>query len=164
MFGALAIIKLFCKDFTLDYTINQISKKIKKSYAYTNKEVREFIHKGILNKKIVGPSILCSLNLKNDLTIALLVLCSAEKKQEFFADKEDLKKKLDALVFHIKQNVDCVMYKDKHIHIISRDHVDLPPTEFSIGVLGLDEDPSGFADCVILYGFENFWRLVGDRR
>lgn len=69
------IIKAF-RGFSVELTINQLSKAIKKSYAYTNKYAHEMIHEGILNKKEVGHSILCTLNFKNKKVLASLVFLS----------------------------------------------------------------------------------------
>ncbi len=69
------IIRAF-RGFSVELTINQLSKAIKKSYAYTNKYAHEMIHEGILNKKEVGHSILCTLNFRNKNVLASLVFLS----------------------------------------------------------------------------------------
>jgi hypothetical protein len=76
------IIEEFTSSLEASLTINQISKKISKSYAFTNKYTHELIEKGILKTITVGSAILCSLNYNNKETIASLVYISIKKKPQ----------------------------------------------------------------------------------
>jgi hypothetical protein len=70
-------------------SINQISKKLKKSYPYINSKVNELIEQGIFNKIQVARSYLCSINLKNDQAIVLLTLNEIKKKNKFLIKKKN---------------------------------------------------------------------------
>jgi len=74
------IISLYSKDISSLYSINQIANKLGKKYPYINKKVTRLIKNNIFRKTIIGRSYLCSLNLKNDETVYLLILNEIHKK------------------------------------------------------------------------------------
>jgi DNA-binding Lrp family transcriptional regulator len=79
------ILEIFDRDFSLLLSINQISKKLKKSYPHINAKVSNLIKEGVLSKANVGRSYLCSLNLGNEKSIALLMLDGAKRKEKTFS-------------------------------------------------------------------------------
>jgi DNA-binding Lrp family transcriptional regulator len=79
------ILEVFDRDFSQLFSINQISKKLHKSYPHINAKVNNLIREGVLSKANVGRSYLCSLNLENEKSIALLMLESSERKQKAVA-------------------------------------------------------------------------------
>ena len=132
--------------------------------------MRELIHENILQKKIVGSAILCSLNYKNEVTVALLVLISTQEKQKYLekikktesleieefikiADEESV---LSAFIHNSTLNIICnnpedfrdIGFKDYKLRIMNR-------TDFILSVNRLD-----FEKITILYGHEQFWKLV----
>jgi hypothetical protein len=84
------IIELYVDNPSSLYSINQIAGKLGKTYPYINKKVTSFINNKILNKTIVGRSHLCSLNLKNDETLYLLILSEIKKKQKFPTSRKSI--------------------------------------------------------------------------
>lgn len=79
----LKIVGLFSKQLAQELTINQIKNKLKRSYHYIYDNTQELIKQKIINKKIQGHSTVCSLNLKNEKTKALLILNSINEKEDF---------------------------------------------------------------------------------
>jgi hypothetical protein len=75
------IISLYAKDISSLYSINQIAHKLKKKYPYINKKVSQLIEDEIFTKTIAGRSYLCSLNLRNDETLYLLILREIKNKK-----------------------------------------------------------------------------------
>lgn len=75
------IISLYSKDISSLYSINQIAHKLGKKYPYINKKVTLLIKNNIFKRTIIGRSYLCSLNLKNDETVYLLILHEIQKKK-----------------------------------------------------------------------------------
>ena len=149
MDGSVSIIKLFCRDLTKELTIRQISKLLKKSYAYTNKEVWNLIKADILNKKEIGRSVVCSINLKNKTTRALLTFNSAIESKDY--NTAELK----------KNNVLTAFFSKNRLYIISNKKFKtsgkiLTKQEFidSVKQIGLDND--------IVYGYEKYWEIIGD--
>lgn len=152
MLGSLEVVKLYSKDINRELTIRQISKLIKKSYAYTNKEVWELIKTGVLNSREIGKSVVCSLNLSNDMTRALLVfgsnLSHIGKELPSFVDKE----------------VYFAFYSNKKLHVVCRDKSLLK------GVKGVIMTKEEFVDNIneiglvndVVYGAEKYWEKVGD--
>ncbi|MFH0874673.1 MAG: hypothetical protein V1859_01960 [archaeon] len=164
----LEIINLLSDGFNSERTINQISKSINKSYAFTNKYVRELIHDGILSKKIVGSAILCSLNLKNELTRSLLAYNSIVEKNKFFETLKPGKKEtlqnlaasLESKAFYTcyleNSNVFIVADNDVQIEKIDGFNVKLQTkTEFKLSV-----NKVNFSNIIVLKNNELFWELV----
>lgn len=157
MKGSIEIIKLYSKDITRELTIRQISKLIKKSYAYTNKEVWLLIKQDVLNKKIIGKSVVCSINIKNNSAKALLVFNSIlegnEKKKNDILIKE-LKEK-DALTVFLSKNKLFVVCADKSNFKNIKANL-LAKHEFISSIKNIGFDNS------VIYGHEKYWELIGD--
>jgi hypothetical protein len=132
--GQFEILRAFSTDLNIELTINQISKIIKKSYAYTNKYTHELIKEDILKTKKIGSAILCSLNYDNNNTIAALVYNSIKDtpqiKKEF---KEDI----------------VISYNGKLLKFMLND------SRFENKIAQLD-----FSKIRIVKGHEMFWRLI----
>lgn len=168
----LSIIRLFSKDSARELTINQISKELKKSYSFVNKEVRDLIGKGILNKKIIGPSIVCSLNAKNDRTIMLLSMVSVDDKERFFAEKAKALEAIRIPSEKITQQASVytiyINRKDtSKVTVVCDDWlkvrgvltgIDTPVSFTVIGKESFGKDKDN-RDIVVTFGFENYWRL-----
>ncbi|MFH0869532.1 MAG: hypothetical protein V1866_00565 [archaeon] len=75
------IIELYSDNISSIYSINQIAGKLGKKYPYINKKVSLLIKNRIFKKIVVGRSYLCSLNLRNDETIYLLILNEIKRKK-----------------------------------------------------------------------------------
>lgn len=160
MDGKINIIRLFCRDLTKEITIRQISKLIKKSYAYTNKKVWNLINKGVLNKKEIGRSIICSLNINNELTKALLVFNSSLEKQEY-----KLKQEIENLIKDLKEKEVYTAFLSKNrLFIVSNNKSRLK--DLKAKILTKQEFASSLKDIgldnLIVYGFEKYWEFVGD--
>ena len=153
MYSEIEIIRLFSRDLSREITIRQVSKAIKKSYCYTNTEVWKLIKKGILNKKEIGKSVVCMLNLKNELTKSLLVFNSSIEKQ---ASKKPIE---TGLISQLKERNAFAFYNKNSLYIVCDDKFDsdvLTKQEFrsKIKEIGLDN--------LVIYGFEKYWELMGD--
>lgn len=160
------IIRVFSTEIDRELTIHQISKLIKKSYAYTHKEVRNMISTGILKKKIVGNAILCSLDYTNDETIALLALTSAkglgEKKEEY----KDMIKTLKEVVVY------SVFSKGKNVVIVCEDefrineYIPKLPTGYEYNVIDKEKFKLNVSNedlaKQVIFGFENFWKMISE--
>ena len=153
MNGSVSIIRLFCRDLTKELTIRQVSKLLKKSYAYTNKEVWNLIKKEVLNKKEIGKSVVCSINLNNELTRTLLAFNSALEKQAF-KGKINIELKEAYTAFYSKNKL-FIVCKDKSLFKNVKAKI-LTKQEFisSLKDIGLDN--------LIIYGYEKYWEIVGD--
>jgi len=78
-----SIISVFQEDLCSTYSINQISKILKKSYPLVNKKSNFFLQEGILKKMNVGRSYQCFLNMHNDKTKVLMAVNEINKKELF---------------------------------------------------------------------------------
>src|SRR3989338_9991939 len=85
------LLQVFDRNFNSEFTINQIAKKTDFDYAYANREINKLIKKDIISKKTVGNAHLCSLNLKNDETIAIIFEYETYKKSRFYEEHKVLK-------------------------------------------------------------------------
>ena len=139
MDGKIEIINLFCKDFSRELTIRQISKLIKKSYAYTNKEVWELINSEVLNKKEIGKSLICSLNF-NKLSKALLTYNSTIRSKNI---------ETKILTSFKQKQILTAFYSNKKLITITS------VKEFYTYL-------KKSQDYEIVYGFEKYWEMAGD--
>jgi hypothetical protein len=89
------IISLYAKDISSLYSINQIAHKLDKKYPYINKKVTLLIKNNIFTKTIIGHSYLCSLNLKNEETVYLLILNEIQRKKTELKQNPALQEVLD---------------------------------------------------------------------
>ena len=149
MEAEVSVIRIFSRDLAKEITIRQISKTIGKSYAFTNQLVWGLIKKGVLNKKEIGRSVICSINLKSSLSIALLVYNSQMEKHKEH-DVSEFKDK-NALTAFINKGRLIVVSENKLSmkSITKREFMD------SIDKIGLDN--------TVIYGHEKYWEMVGDR-
>lgn len=173
----LETISIFSKDLTLNLTINQISKQLNKSYAFTNKYVRNFLDEGILTKRIVGSAILCSLNYSNEKTLGLLMLNSIDNKMVYVSKSNSkilqtislLKSAPTIKSIFIKNNKTYIVCDQKELvqtHIkklgkqISLKQSDIilfDTNEFQLNVKELELNK-----IIIMEGYEVFWKLISD--
>ncbi len=138
-----------------ELTIHQISKSIKKSYAYTNKHVHAMIKKCMLKNKVIGPAILCSLDFRNEETIASLVYISMIKKA-----RHNLTDKQHVLIEKYS-GLGILVYYDQKLSLIS----DEKTKNIAINVLTTEKFLSNiktydFSKNIVLSGHELFFRLV----
>jgi hypothetical protein len=173
----LETISIFSKDLTLNLTINQISKQLNKSYAFTNKYIRDFLDGGILSKKIVGSAILCSLNYSNEKTLGLLMLNSIDDKMNYVSKSNSktlqtiallksapttrsvfLKDNKTYIICDEKESVETYIKKfSKQISLKQSDIILLNPNEFQLNVKDLE-----LKKIIIMEGYETFWKLISD--
>ncbi|MBD3203354.1 hypothetical protein GF327_03610 [Candidatus Woesearchaeota archaeon] len=168
------IFTLFTKDITLQLSINQISKKLDKSYPYINKKVNELIEQEIFNKTKIGRSHLCSVNLRNDKARVLLMLNEIEKKERYLKktnllDKEKIFEITGAfniftilqsgqrLIFVLNYLNDKEAIKNKFPYIKKLDPEFFEMPDFKQEILS---DKSIIKDHVILYSFEKYFEIL----
>ena len=114
------VIELFNRDITQLLSINQIAKLLGKAYPHINSKVNNLIALNVLNKMEAGRSYLCSLNLKNSLTIALLSLDEAVKKQKL--EKKHLKLTKEIRLIQKKFNIHTIIHSRRKL-IFVLDHI-----------------------------------------
>ncbi|MFH1369785.1 MAG: nucleotidyltransferase domain-containing protein [Planctomycetota bacterium] len=94
----LKIVDLLAKDLEKKFTINEIAKNLGEFYSFVHRTVNKLTKDGVLIKNKVGKSHLCSLNLKNEKTLALIQLSEIEKRDEFYNANKELKLILEDFV------------------------------------------------------------------
>ncbi len=94
----LKIIDFLAKNIDKKFTINEIAKAIKEYYSFAHKKVIELIKDGIILKTRAGKAYLCTLNLENEKTLALIQLSEIEKRNEFYENNKEMKLILEDLV------------------------------------------------------------------
>ncbi|MFC1691838.1 hypothetical protein ACFL0W_06690 [Nanoarchaeota archaeon] len=164
-------------------TINQISKLIKKSYFFTNQLVRKMIRSELLTKRIIGHSILCFLNQKNEETAGLLIMDSIIKKKNFekSAEKDSGIRSLimesNRLFNYLGYEKETILnsafiYKDclfllsnnsLELHTEINNFLGLHNTKESglvIKIIEPDDLKKKYQNSVILHGREYFWKKI----
>ncbi len=170
------ILEVFDRDISSLFSINQISKKLNKSYPHINAKVNNLIKEGVLSKANVGRSYLCSLNLENEKSIALLILESARKKEKavskiknnsiFFDEIYRIKKEFrvhtlllanDSLFFvidylHDKEAIKNMFSEIKQFNLLF----------FDTGgfIDHLLQNPGLIRELIVLYSYEKYFEIV----
>ncbi len=116
------IISIYNRDITALKSINQISHILNKSYPNINYKVNSLISKGILNKKEIGRSYLCSINLDSDKAVLLLSLNEVSKRdrkikklgKNFIEDIKTIRSEFDIYTIILKKNK--LFFVLDHIH------------------------------------------------
>ncbi len=98
----LKVIDLMCRNLENGFTINQIAKTLNETYSFVNRIVNRLIKDDVIITKKVGNAFLCSLNLKNNKTIALIHLNEVNRKEEFYGKDKKIKLILENFVEKLK--------------------------------------------------------------
>lgn len=172
------IIELYSDNISSIYSINQIAGKLGKKYPYINKKVSLLIKNRIFKKIVVGRSYLCSLNLKNDETIYLLILNEIKKKKAELEAHPKLQgtmdyldkvkkaipiqlviKSKDSLFFVFEGSEDKERFeKGTFKQLFSHHRVEALTKESFLAVLVEDKDIQ--EDHIILHGFEKYYAYL----
>ena len=146
------------------YSINQISKRVGKSYPYVNKKVHALIDQGILKRRETGRSHLCSINFANKHAVMLLALNELEKHEAVPAQAMQLAKQLDAAKHEGPINALIYDPTSKQLLIISphapkldEPHAHLTTEQLRERLLS-DEDL--YARRIVISGHEHFFSLL----
>ena len=85
----LKIIDFLARNMDKRFTINEIAKSTGGYCSFVHRTVNRLFKEGIIAKTKAGKAYLCTLNLENEKTLALMHLSEIEKKSEFYErDKE----------------------------------------------------------------------------
>ena len=95
-------------------TIHQLSESLGRHYSLVHRVVGRLAEQGVVSREGVGRSFLCSLNLSNERTFALLELAEIERKDEFLSKDKELgliaEDLLDSLKPQLKNVLAVVLY------------------------------------------------------
>lgn len=86
------LFRYFCLNFNKEETIRQISIETRISYMTLNRIVKKLEKENLIITKKVGNSVLCSLNINNDITKYHLILASDSFRNDFIIKKPLIKK------------------------------------------------------------------------
>jgi hypothetical protein len=116
-----SIIGVFQDNLSSTFSINQVSKFLKKSYPLINKKSNFFLQEGILKKMDIGRSYQCFLNMHNDKTRVLMATNEINKKETFVQKNKHFEIVLDeisqlAKKFHVDT---AILYKKTIIFVTS---------------------------------------------
>lgn len=160
------IIEIFREDITRLLSINQIAKKLGKSYPYIHKKVNEFIDEGIFKTKKIGNSILCTINLQNEEARAFLIINEVLHKKKVLKNNPEIKNKLEEIEeLKEKNHIWTVIQNSNHTIIISEEKKEfkgfkvLNKEEFQQQVF---KDYSLIKDHTILYHHEEYYEIIGE--
>ncbi len=117
-----SIISVFQEDLSSTYSINQVSKILKKSYPLINKKSNFFLKEGVLKKINIGKSYQCFLNMHSDKTKVLMAVNEINKR-EVFAQKNA---QFDGLLDELSQlaktyRIDTVVLYKKTLIFVTSD-------------------------------------------
>lgn len=85
-----SIISVFQYNPSKTFSINTISKELKKAYPYINKKINYLIEEDILNKVTIGKSYQCFLNVDNEKARLLMAINEINTKDTFLEKNKEL--------------------------------------------------------------------------
>ena len=117
-----SIINVFQEDLSSTYSINQVSKILKKSYPLINKKSNFFLQEGILRKINIGRSYQCFLNMHNDKTKVLMAVNEINKREAFAQKNGAFANLMDELSQLAKRfRIDTVILYKKTLIFVTSD-------------------------------------------
>ncbi len=143
----------------VELTINQISKKIKKSYAFTNKYTHELISQGLISTKEVGSAILCRLDYSNEKSIAALTYISM--MENAVADDTRIRQIIrDKSI----DDTELVVYYDKKLYVVTGKSYSRSSKIIVVDSISFKDmlRKFDFSKLRIIHNSEMFWRLVAE--
>ncbi|HIH31105.1 TPA: hypothetical protein HA235_00195 [Candidatus Woesearchaeota archaeon] len=113
------IIKVFEENLTETFSINSISKRLKKSYPNINKKSHFLLKEGILGKIDIGKSYQCFLNLNNDKARIFLAIIELNKRDNLLTKNS----KFNGIILELFQlgkkfNIETVIMHKKNLIFI----------------------------------------------
>ena len=78
----LRIVELLAKNMEKRFTMNEIAKALKEYYSFVHRIINRLAEDGVIIKNKAGKSYLCSFNIGNEKSLALMQLAEIEKKEE----------------------------------------------------------------------------------
>jgi hypothetical protein len=117
-----SIIGVFQENLSTTYSINQISKILKKSYPLINKKSNFFLQEGILKKINIGRSYQCFLNMHNDKTKVLMAVNEINKREAYIQKNRNLDNVMDEISQLAKKfRIDTILLYKKTIIFVTSD-------------------------------------------
>lgn len=101
----LKIVDILARKRSETLTINGIAKAIKQYYSFVHRIISKMIEGDIITIVKVGKAYLCTLNLKNEKTIALIQLSEIERRGEFLKRNKELKLLVEDFVRSINAQI-----------------------------------------------------------
>lgn len=117
-----SIISIFQNELSSTFSINEISKILKKSYPNINKKSNYLLKEGVLGKIVIGNSYQCYLNLANDKAKVLATMNEINKKEILLRTDHQLKGIFNELSeTGRKYNVVTILIYKKNIMFVLED-------------------------------------------
>jgi hypothetical protein len=114
------IVSVMQDDLSSMYSINEISRRLKKPYPYIHKKSNLLLDEGVLNKTIIGRAHCCHINLTNEKARMLMALNEIRKKEEFIAKEKShivLFQEVERLI--LKFNFITIIYYKRSVFFIT---------------------------------------------
>jgi len=115
-----SIISVFQDDLSSTFSINQVSKILKKSYPLINKKSNFFFQEGVLKKIEIGRSYQCFLNMSSEKTRVLMAMNELNRKESFIQKNHSMDTVVDE-VCQLSKKFDiqtAVLYKKAIIFVM----------------------------------------------
>jgi len=98
----LKVVDLLARNKGQKFTINEIARILKSHYSFLHRTINKLTDEGVIIKEAAGRAYLCSINLSNEKTFALIQLSEIEKKNEFYNSNKEIKVMLEDFVCSAK--------------------------------------------------------------
>jgi predicted nucleotidyltransferase len=98
----LKVVDLLARNKGRKFTINEIARILKSHYSFLHRTINKLTDEDVIIKEAAGSAYLCSINLSNEKTFALIQLSEIEKKNEFYNSNKEIKVMLEDFVCSAK--------------------------------------------------------------
>ena len=147
------------------FSISTIAKRLNIAYSHSHKFVKKLSAKGILKQQKIGNTIICTLNLKNTLTLARLAELEYEQTSKWI-EKNPKAEKIFEKIEVVKDDVHSILIHGNKIILLIPEKI--TNSDFSLfrnrTVMTRNQmikNKSYYKNAVILYGAEAYISLIG---
>lgn len=157
------IIEFLSKE-TSPNSISDIARKLKVAYSHAHSFIKQLIKENVIHTSKIGNVLVCTLNLKEPLTISYLAMIEAKRAVEWKKKNPHSNKIMDKIEL-IKENVHSVLIRNNKIIIITPTNISNVDFSMFKNRLVMNRNQllkknNQCKDCVILYGAEKYWSLL----
>lgn len=103
----LKIVELLAKNMEKKFTINEVAKSLKEYYSFVHRIINRLAKDGVIIKNKAGKAYLCSLNIENEKSFALIQLAEIEKREGL---NKELKLILEDFVKSAESSISIVLF------------------------------------------------------
>ena len=172
-----SIISVFQNNLSATFSINEISKILKKSYPNINMKSNYFLKEGVLKKIDIGRSYRCYLNIENEKAKIFMTINELNAREELLQKKPELSKVEPTIMGVLMKNpAKIAMISGKRVIIVAENTnqfhnytKNMLPAGYSISITDVESFKKEFlenkdmqANHLILSNINDYLEIISD--